>query len=74
MTNIVLWITLATVLIGFITAIIGVRHGNDKLNQIHILVNSRLTAVVNRVAQLIVVLKEHGIDVPDDPDERNSNG
>jgi hypothetical protein len=73
MTSVVLWVTLATVIVGFVTAIIGVRHGNDKLKEIHVLVNSRLTSVVNRVAQLIIVLKAHGIEIPDDPDEKERN-
>jgi ABC-type spermidine/putrescine transport system permease subunit I len=62
------WITLATVVIGFATAVIEMRRNGKRLEGIHVLVNSRLTSVVNRVAQLIIVLKDHGIEVPEDPD------
>jgi hypothetical protein len=60
------YITLA----GVVVAVVGLALSLTKLNAIHVLVNSRLTSVINRVAQLVDVLKFHGIDVPDDPDPK----
>jgi len=66
-TRVVIYITLATVIIGFITAVIGMRRQNDRLTDIHVLVNGRYKAVNDRVEQLIATLKRHGIEIPDDP-------
>jgi uncharacterized protein YabE (DUF348 family) len=59
--------------VGVLIALIALGLSFTKLNAIHVLVNSRLTSVITRVGQLITVLKEHGIDVPDDPDEKDHN-
>jgi ABC-type spermidine/putrescine transport system permease subunit I len=66
---VVTYITLATVIIGFVTALIVLHQSQVKLKEIHVLVNSRLTAVIARVAQLVTVLRIHGIDIPEDKDE-----
>jgi hypothetical protein len=65
------WITRAVIILGFLTAVITLWQlirVKGKQEEIHVLVNSRLSAVVDRVAQLISVLKIHGIEIPDDPD------
>ena len=63
------YITLAGVLVSLGALIISF----TRLNAIHVLVNSRLSSVINRVTQLVNVLKEHGIDIPDDPDPKEGH-
>lgn len=75
--NIVQWITRITVVIGAIGAILALlqtrrtgaraEHIGDRVEEVHVLVNGRLTAVTARVEQLVQILHEHGIDVPPDP-------
>lgn len=43
------------------------RQNNTALQEIHVLVNSRLTAVLERVDQLTKTLEHAGIVVPIDP-------
>jgi hypothetical protein len=62
------WITLAGVLIALATLILGIVVGRKKLDAIHIVVNSRYDDLVRQVARLIAVLKEHGIDIPEEKD------
>jgi hypothetical protein len=66
---IVEYFALATALITFITAIIGYFALRGKMTEIHVLVNSRLSWVVARVTQLTDVLNDHGIAIPDDPND-----
>lgn len=44
----------------------------QNVKKIHVLVNSRMTSVLNRVDQLTRALVNSGIRVPDDPDEPES--
>lgn len=66
----VTWITLAGVLIALATLLAGLFAGRRRLEGIHVLVNSNLKRVVTRVDQLVKVLKEHGIEIPDDPEDK----
>jgi hypothetical protein len=61
------YVTLATVILGFLAAVIGYVRVTRKQDEIHVIVNSRYTDVSNRVEQLIKVLEEHGIRIPTDP-------
>jgi hypothetical protein len=59
-------------MLGFVTALVTLWRllkVDKKQDQIHVLVNSRLTTVVERVSQLTAILRAHGIDVPASPDE-----
>ena len=47
------------------------RQNNDQLQQIHVLVNSRLTQVLERVDQLTQSLEKADIAVPPDPNARS---
>jgi Na+-transporting NADH:ubiquinone oxidoreductase subunit NqrF len=67
-TRVAVFLTFATVVIAFVTAVIGIRRNSAKLDDIHILVNSNYTAITKRVDQLIGVLHEHGIDIPAPPE------
>lgn len=58
-------LTLLTAIVGFVTA-------RKKVNEVHLLVNDRYSEMVKRVAQLITVLKNAGIDVPDIPNKEDS--
>lgn len=64
-----IWLTLITAIIALITLLIGIIAGRKKLDDIHVVVNSRYTELVRRVAQLVAALKEHGIDVPNGKDK-----
>jgi hypothetical protein len=63
------YLTLATAVIALVTLLIGIIWGRKKLDAIHVIVNSRYTELVKRVAMLIAALKEHGIDVPNGKDD-----
>lgn len=60
MTGVKGWLELAGVIITFLTALLGVFQGR----KIHVLVNSQLTDVIGRVAQLTAALTQAGVDVP----------
>lgn len=66
MTEIVSAITalfvLATAVLSFLN--------RKNIEKVHVLVNSRLTAVVNRVTQLTELLEAKGIDVPEPHPEK----
>lgn len=53
-----------------VTAILNSRVART-VGQIHILVNSRMTSVLNRVDQLTAALDRADIDVPPDPDPQD---
>lgn len=58
------------IIITFVTAIVGAAAsvGNRKrINEVHVLVNSQLHDVLDRVTQLTVTLEGAGVDVPDPP-------
>jgi hypothetical protein len=62
------WLVLAGILVTFATAVIGLRQtlvNQRKIGEVHVLVNSQLHAVLDRVAQLTETLTEAGVDVPD---------
>lgn len=66
------WITRVIVMLGFVTALVTLWRllkVDKKQDEIHVLVNSRLTRVVKRVDQLTAILRTHGIDVPDETTE-----
>jgi uncharacterized protein YabE (DUF348 family) len=65
--RIAIYATLATVIIALITALLGLRHNNGRLNEISVHVDGQYDDMKTRVAQLIAVLKEHGIDIPAHP-------
>ena len=50
-------------LLGFMTAWIGRKNG-QKVEQVHILVNSQMKATLSRVTQLIETLEHAGVAVP----------
>lgn len=61
----------AVVIIGLVIVVIyQTTRASGDLNDIHVLVNSRLTEVRDRVEQLTAVLEQAGIDVPDPPGGR----
>jgi hypothetical protein len=70
MTNIDLWITRLIILLSFMTAAITLwrlMRAGKKLEEVHIMVNSRYSDLNSRVDQLVEVLKGHDIDIPVDP-------
>lgn len=67
--RIAIYATLATVLIGLVSAILGMHHQNSKMDHITILVNSQYKDVKDYVKLLVAALRANGIDVPDDPSE-----
>lgn len=60
-------ITLMTAIIGLRKAIAVSTVNKAAIAEVHVLVNSRLTAVLDRVTQLTEALKASDIAVPDDP-------
>jgi hypothetical protein len=68
------WVILATAILGFLTAAIGFAVLFFKVREVHVLVNSNLTKVMNalgiereRSGQLEGSLKDAGVDVPPKP-------
>ena len=62
------WLVLAGILVTFATSLVGLwqtRTNQRKIGEVHVLVNSQLHAVLDRVAQLTETLTEAGVDVPD---------
>lgn len=61
------------ILVGLITIMERVRHflarADKKLDQIHVLVNDRLTQALERIEQLEVALIQGNIAVPPSPEE-----
>jgi len=72
------YLVLAGIVLTFLTALLGWFKGRqsvavskenaDKIQEVHVLVNAQLTAVVARVGQLVTTLKEAGVPVPEPPD------
>ena len=56
-------LTFATALLGFLQS----RRNTARIGEVHVLVNSQLHAVLDRVEQLKGTLTAAGIDVPDKP-------
>ena len=64
------WLVLAGIVITFATSVIGLietRGNRQKIAEVHVLVNSQLHAVMNRVEQLRTALQDADVDVPDPP-------
>jgi hypothetical protein len=61
-------ITLATVIMGFATAVVGYRANKGRQVDIKTAVNGNYSDVSNRVDQLIAVLDKAGIRIPDKPE------
>jgi hypothetical protein len=71
---IVISLVLVTALIGLGTAILGFLN-RKKIDQVHVLVNSQLHTVLERVEQLTESMREQGATVPDSPGSRpNGSG
>lgn len=49
-----------------VTLFVSLRNSR-KIEQVHVIVNSRMTSVLERVDQLTAALEAAGTDVPDDP-------
>ena len=61
------WFVLAGLVLTFLTALLGYlqsRRNQQKIGEVHVLVNSQLHSVLQRVDQLTGALTEAGIDVP----------
>ncbi len=61
-------ITLFTALATLATAGIGLVIALRKIQQVHVIVNSRMTRKLNRIEQLTTALLGEGVQVPEDPD------
>lgn len=58
------WITLTGVILTFLAAVFGYLQTRRKIAEVHVLVNSQLHDVIDRVSQLTKTLDDHGIDLP----------
>ena len=68
-------ISLTTGLMVLVTGLIGLLKGRETkqtMQEIHVLVNSRLSQSIERTDQLIAVLKDKGIDVPEERKQENA--
>jgi hypothetical protein len=73
------YFVLAGVVLTFLTALLGwlksrqnaakLTVQTEKIAEVHVLVNAQLTAVVDRVSQLVATMKAAGVAVPDPPDK-----
>jgi hypothetical protein len=61
------WVVLAGIVITFVTSVVGFMSTRRKVAEVHVLVNSQLHDVLDRVAQLTLTLEGAGVDVPDPP-------
>jgi hypothetical protein len=59
------WIVLAGIVLTFATSLVGFISTRRKVAEVHVLVNSQLHTVLERVAQLTAAL--HSADVPVPP-------
>lgn len=58
------WLALAGVVLTFAAVVIAFLQLRRKVAEVHVLVNSQLTAVLQRVAQLTAALENAEIEVP----------
>ena len=68
-------ISLTTGLMVLVTGLIGLlksRETKQTMQEIHVLVNSRLSQSIERTDQLIALLKDKGIDVPEERKQENA--
>jgi hypothetical protein len=70
------WVTLVVAILSFLTAVGGFSLLFVKVKEVHVLVNSNLTAVMKRLGieqdrstQLTTTLKDAGVEVPAKPDD-----
>jgi hypothetical protein len=64
------WLVLAGIVITFLTSVAGAvqsRQNKSKIAEVHVLVNSQLHAVLDRVTQLTETLERADVAVPDPP-------
>jgi hypothetical protein len=61
------WVVLAGVVVTFATSVVGFVSAHRKIGEVHVLVNSQLTAVVERVSLLTATLERAGVEVPPEP-------
>lgn len=71
---IVALLTVLTTLATTIVTLVKTATQTQAIAQIHVLVNSRLTAVISWADQLANTLEKHGIDVPKPPAEADLEG
>lgn len=64
MTAVTNWLALGGVVLTFLTALLGFWRLLRKVAEVHVLVNSQLKTVLDRVSQLTGTLEEAGVDVP----------
>jgi hypothetical protein len=65
-------VTLGTALLSFGAALLAWRKGRDntsRIQEVHVLVNQRMTDVQDRVKQLIEAMDAENVQVPEDPRE-----
>ena len=60
-------LSLATAVIGLVTARRTAKNAAVKIQEVHVLVNSQLSTVMGRVDQLTKALNSAGVDIPTDP-------
>jgi hypothetical protein len=73
--NVQNWYALAGIILTFLTALLGwlkSRKNGKQIAEVHILVNSQLTTVIARAAQLVTVLEDNNVPVPDAPVKDNA--
>jgi hypothetical protein len=70
---IVVIIVLITAILSLATAILGIIN-RKKIAEVHVLVNSQLTTVMTRVAQLTKSMEDQGAVIPDGPSGPNRLG
>jgi hypothetical protein len=63
------WLVFAGILVTFLTSVVGFLSTRRKVAEVHVLVNSQLHDVLDRVAQLTGALEHAGVDVPPKPGE-----
>lgn len=61
------WFVLAGVVITFATSVVGFVSTRRKVSEVHVLVNSQLHAVLERVTQLTAELERADVPVPPPP-------
>jgi hypothetical protein len=61
------WLVLGGIIITFATSVVGFVSTRRKVQEVHVLVNSQLHDVLERVDQLKATLAAAGVDIPDKP-------
>lgn len=63
------WLVFAGIVLTFLSSVVGFWQTRRKIREVHVLVNSQLHAVLDRVTQLTGTLHEAGVAVPPKPGE-----